>query len=511
MDLPENREAVMVIARSNAVLYMRMSTDRQVHSITHQRTALEAYAVANSFSIVGVYQDEGKSGLEIKSRPGLLSLIEVVQAGSQGFDTILVYDVSRWGRFQDVDESAHYEYLCRRAGVRVEYCAEQFANDDSPLASLLKGLKRAMAAEYSRELSAKVFRAQCNLTAIGFKQGGTAGYGLRRMLLNVDGTEKRVLAFGDRKAVLAERVIFCLGPPDEIAVIKRIYQMYVRDKLTQTAIAAKLNGDGVPSEFGRPWNLWSVKNILTNEKYIGNLVFNRRSAKLKGCQVHNRSEEWVRREDAFDAIITRQIFDEAICEREHRRKRLTDQGMLNALRSIFKKHGVVNARILAAEGAPSSTCYAEHFGSLVNAYMLAGLERTRFVTCGETKRAVHAAFRSTLARVLELIRAAGKSASVGERKGAILINGDVRLIITASRRRNEWGRVQWRFPTAFPTGADFVLCAQLDKANVGVMAYYLFACAEFDRPYVVLRQDEKSNFDHCRYSSLEAIFGLQKT
>lgn len=40
-----------------------------------------------------------------------------------------VYDVSRGGRFQDTDESAHYEFLCRRAEIAVPYCAEQFEND----------------------------------------------------------------------------------------------------------------------------------------------------------------------------------------------------------------------------------------------------------------------------------------------------------------------------------------------------------------------------------------------
>lgn len=69
------------------------------------------------------------------------------------FNFILVYDVSRWGRFQDADESAYYEYICKRAGINVAYCAEQFENDGSPVSTIVKGVKRAMAGEYSRELS----------------------------------------------------------------------------------------------------------------------------------------------------------------------------------------------------------------------------------------------------------------------------------------------------------------------------------------------------------------------
>src|SRR5205823_719665 len=78
-------------------------------------------------------------------------------SGAQEYDRILVYDISRWGRFQDADEAGHYEFLCRSAGISVHYCAETFANDGTFPSVVMKTLKRAMAAEYSRELGVKVF------------------------------------------------------------------------------------------------------------------------------------------------------------------------------------------------------------------------------------------------------------------------------------------------------------------------------------------------------------------
>src|SRR6266542_4386443 len=74
-------------------------------------------------------------------RPALAELIKDVQSGNTDFEHILVYDVSRWGRFQDVDESAHYEFVCRRSGIKVAYCAEQFDNDGSLLSSIVKNIK----------------------------------------------------------------------------------------------------------------------------------------------------------------------------------------------------------------------------------------------------------------------------------------------------------------------------------------------------------------------------------
>ena len=61
------------------------------------------------------------------------------------FSALFVYDVRRWGRFRDVDESAYYEYVLKGAGIRVHYCAEQFENDGSMSSSALKTLKRSMA------------------------------------------------------------------------------------------------------------------------------------------------------------------------------------------------------------------------------------------------------------------------------------------------------------------------------------------------------------------------------
>ncbi|MDA8689151.1 recombinase family protein [Paracoccaceae bacterium] len=64
--------------------------------------------------MVKTYADEGKSGLSIGGRAALQRLISDVEAGVAEFNIILVYDVSRWGRFQDADESAYYEYIPTR-------------------------------------------------------------------------------------------------------------------------------------------------------------------------------------------------------------------------------------------------------------------------------------------------------------------------------------------------------------------------------------------------------------
>jgi DNA invertase Pin-like site-specific DNA recombinase len=170
-------------ATSKVAQYVRMSTEHQQYSPENQSDIIHRYAETHNMEIVQTYSDHGRSGLNIAGRDGLSQLVEDVEEGQVAVSALLVYDVSRWGRFQDVDESAYYEYVLKRAGIRVHYCAEQFENDGSITSAVLKTLKRSMAAEYSRELSVKVFAGQCRLIEMGFRQGGPAGYGLRRLIL----------------------------------------------------------------------------------------------------------------------------------------------------------------------------------------------------------------------------------------------------------------------------------------------------------------------------------------
>lgn len=211
---------------SLAAQYVRMSTEHQQYSPENQLEVIRQYAASHNMEIVKVYSDHGRSGLNLAGREGLNQLLEDVEKHHVSFTSLLVYDVSRWGRFQDVDESAYYEYVLKRAGIRVHYCAEQFENDGSMSSSVLKTLKRSMAAEYSRELSVKVFAGQCRLIELGFRQGGTAGYGLRRQLIDRDRNPKGLLGSGERKSLQTDRVILVPGPQQEVEVVRHIYEAF---------------------------------------------------------------------------------------------------------------------------------------------------------------------------------------------------------------------------------------------------------------------------------------------
>ena len=122
-DPPGGPSAPTERPRMRAAQYVRMSTEHQRYSTDNQAEEIRHYADMRGYEIVQTYADEGKSGLNLGGRLGLQRLIADVESGHTDFEALLVYDVSRWGRFQDPDEAASYELRCRRAGVKVHYCA----------------------------------------------------------------------------------------------------------------------------------------------------------------------------------------------------------------------------------------------------------------------------------------------------------------------------------------------------------------------------------------------------
>jgi len=261
---------VMTVTAERAARYVRMSTDMQRYSTENQSDAIAVYARRRSLSIVRSYVDAGRSGVTTKRRDALVRLLHDVQSGTADFATILVYDVSRWGRFQDVDESAHYQFLCKKAGVKVEYCAELFENDGNLAAAVLKNLKRAMAGEYSRELSARVVAGQSKVVTKGFYIGSAPGFGLRRVLVDEDRNRIVELASGERKYAHFQHTILDPGNADEVETVRRVYDLFIEGEKSLSEIARILNTERIRSTSGHPWYWHSVRELLSSEKYIGN-------------------------------------------------------------------------------------------------------------------------------------------------------------------------------------------------------------------------------------------------
>ncbi len=485
-----------------------MSTEHQKYSTENQAEAIRQYAAARSIDIVKTYADEGKSGLSIDGRDALKRLIEDVKGGRTNFETILVYDVSRWGRFQDADEAAYYEYICKRAGITVHYCAEQFENDGSPVSTIVKGVKRAMAGEYSRELSAKVFAGQCRLIELGFRQGGPPGYGLRRKLIDQSGAFKGELGRGQQKSIQTDRVVLIAGPNSEVTVVREIYRRFVEDLISERQIADDLNARGMTKETGRPWTRGSVHQVLINEKYIGNNVWNRVSFKLKKKRVRNHPDMWIRSEGAFPALVERQLFDAAQTIIHARSFRMSDMEMLDVLRRLRESAGLLSGLIIdEAENLPSSSAYRNRFGSLLQAYHLIGYTPRRDYQYIEINRSLRALHTNVLSIILDGLRDTGCRLHTNSETGLISVNGELTLSIVIARcSHTPGGSYRWRL--RFDTGLqpDVTIAVRMDAANNAPLDYYLLPRIDIATAKLKLAEENGLALDGYRFESLDPFF-----
>lgn len=493
-----------------AAVYVRMSTEHQQYSTSNQMDTLSEYAIGNNLKIVREYSDEGKSGLNIAGRADLSRMIDDIRNGRADFSHVLVYDVSRWGRFQDPDEGAFYEFICRRAGIAVHYCAEQFQNDGSMGSNLLKTLKRTMAGEYSRELSGKVFQGACKLIRLGYKQGGAAGFGLRRMLIDQTGQRKTVLKIGEHKSIQTDRVILVRGSDNEVKIVQWIYYAFINEGKTEFEIGTLLNAQGVLTDLGRTWTRSIVHEILTNEKYIGNNVYNRRSFKLKLKHVENPPDKWIRADGVFERIVEPEMFYKAREIILARSRKLTDEEMLEKLREVWKRHGYISGILIdEAEDLPSSSAFRSRFGSLISAYRVIGYDPQIDYNFIEINRKLRQQHPQIIASVISRIEALGASARWDSETELLWINNELRASIVLCRHTTTAaGASRWWIRLDAGLKPDITVAVRMDFTNEGVQDYYLLPAVDMTWEHLRTAEHNGIYLDVYRFDTLDYFFGM---
>lgn len=354
-----------------------MSTDPQKLSIPLQKAANERYALDHGFEIVATYEDPGASGLTIDKRPGLQRLLSDVVSGASGFQAILVFDVSRWGRFQDPDEGAHYEFLCRSAGLAIHYTTEIFANDESLPSTLVKHIKRLMAAEFSRDLSEKIRRVHTHLHSQGFFTGGAVPYAFQRFQVGPRGGVSGPLGPGEKKSYLNSRIILAPGPPDEVALVRRVFKAFVRRQRSTAQIVRELNAAPATLRRGKPWTTDLVRTVLSNELYSGTTVLGKEIYHLNRRIRQTPRSAWRRLPKAVPAIVSAATWTRAQSYLSAGRSRLVSELVLLAdLRALQLRHGHLSAEIIAQGRGYPVGAYRRVFGNLTTAYVRAGFGRS---------------------------------------------------------------------------------------------------------------------------------------
>lgn len=475
-----------------AAQYLRMSTEHQSYSLDNQSSAIARYAEANGFKITQTYVDAARSGIVLKHRSGLKQLLQDVVSGKSPFEAILVYDVSRWGRFQDIDESAHYEFLCKTAGVPVHYCAEMFGNKGSLQDLIMKTMKRTMAREYSRELGVKVLAGQKRLAQLGFKQGGIPGYGLRRMLISGDRLPKMLLLSGQRKSINTDRVILVPGPRDEIDTVREIYRLLTEDKLSVYGIARHLMAKGIPYATGSEWDYSAVYSVLTHPKYMGVHVFNRTSSRLYTPTVRVPKKEWVVTPGAFEPIVDQAIFEKAQQILSSRTVNKSDDELLEQLRELLCREGRLSLHMIAnSPGMPSPSTFRQRFGGLRRVYELIGYGLPQQFGPCDLRRRTQALRKQLVRRIAETFPNEMSIICPGGRwrENLCLRDGTTVSVLVCRACRPHKACVRWQVEPVKHESQHLTLLAQMDATNMAFRAYCLVPSLGRTRRFSIREDD----------------------
>ena len=362
--------------RHLAVAYYRHSArDRQENSVAIQQDLVRKWAEENGVDVIHEFVDRGKSGLTAEGRHGFNDMMENWVKRRNDFKFVLCLDVSRWGRFQDIDLSATYSAECKRNGKEVIYTTLGMPRPDDPLYPVYLQFERFRAAQYSKELSVKVFHGCITIAKQGFWAGGRPPYGYDRLLLDEARRPLHVLEPSQKKSIQNQRVTLTPGDKQHVTAIRRIFDEFAKDGhsnqlvLRMQVIADGLNLDGIPAPRGGMWDAQKLRRILTNPEYAGTLVYNKTTQQLMTPRRRNPTDQWIRTANAFEPVVDPEIFEQVQFIFAQAALRFSPEVMIAHLERIDHEFGYVRPALLRADdAAPCASTYAKHFRSLDVAY-----------------------------------------------------------------------------------------------------------------------------------------------
>jgi DNA invertase Pin-like site-specific DNA recombinase len=382
--------------RFRGVAYYRNSArDRQENSVAIQQELVQKWATENGIEVIHEFADRGKSGLTAEGRDDFNDMMENWVKKRNDFDFVLCLDVSRWGRFQDIDLSATYSAECKKHGKQVIYTTLGMPRPDDPLYPVYVQFERFRAAQYSKELSVKVFHGCVKIAQQGYWAGGKAPYGFDRLLLDEARHRLHVLTNGQKKSIQNQRVTLTLGPEHEVATVRRVFDEFIDAGRTMREIVDRLNHDGSRSAMGGLWNVGKVRRILTNVMYAGTLVYNKTSSKLKTPTRRNPIDQWVRTAGAIDPLVDQAIYERAQNLIAQVRLRYAPETMLQHLKRLHHEHGFLRPSIIDIDlPSPAVSTYVSRFRSLDVAY-----QRLFHEAASETRDRVELLLRDIVERI----------------------------------------------------------------------------------------------------------------
>jgi hypothetical protein len=319
-----------------------------------------------------------------------------------------------------------------------------------------------------------------------------------------------LLARVEKKSLQTDRVILVPGPSEEVETVRRIYRLFLEAGRNEREIAETLNGEGRQTDLGRAWTRGTVHQVLTNEKYIGNNVYNRVSFKLKQRRVCNTEDMWIRATDAFTPIVERQQFDAAQAIIRSRNRRFSDDEMLKLLALLLTKVGRLSGLVIdEQDDMPSSAAYRFRFGSLQRAYALVGFAPVRDFRYVETNRFLRTLHPTIVQDIVTAVETQGGKASTDPVTDLLSINDELRASVVIARcQATPEGSRRWKIRFDAGLHPDITIAVRMDDENRHPLDYFLFPHIDIENASLRLREENGLMLDGYRFDTLESFFYL---
>src|SRR5882672_5673503 len=357
------------LPKQRAVLYMRYSTIHQKESsIDEQRMVCLDYAKAHGLTVVAEYSDPGISGGAMGNRPDFQRMF--ASAKRHEFEVLLALDTSRISRSHDL---SHFCNQMRFLRIQVIGVREGF--DTGNAGWRIQASVSGMMSEHTLHSGGERVHIALESRARDGKPTGSVLYG-----------------YTAKHEIIAE----------EAAVVREIFETYARTG-SMRDIVERLNARGIPGPGRRADKLWIVptlRNMLTNQRYVGILVWNKlqwlKDPDSGRKKSHVRPEsEWIVREAPQLAIVDRKTFAAVAARLVERANNRGGQRRGTAYKfplSGFLKCGVCGSNLAlvtapASETSKGERCRAYQCSTARNTAR-AGCSNDRRVTVGEIERVV---------------------------------------------------------------------------------------------------------------------------
>ena len=249
----------------NVYLYTRVSTAMQVegYSLEAQKTRMKAYATYNGYTIVGEYEDAGKSGKSIEGRTAFNQMMTDIRNGKDNVSYVLVFKLSRFGR--NAADVLSALQMMQDFDVNL-VCVEDGIDSSKDAGKLMISVLSAVAEIERENIRTQTMEGRLQKAREGKWNGGFApyGYSLNNGMLEV-----------------AE---------EEAVAIRMIFDQYVNTPMGANGVAKYLEDHGIrkiqrQNGTAPLFDPHLVRLILTNPVYCGKIAYGRRrTEKVKGTR-----------------------------------------------------------------------------------------------------------------------------------------------------------------------------------------------------------------------------------